>query len=718
MAQASRICHGVQNPCVVLQPIREISGLIKLPGSKSLSNRILLLAALSEVQFSLVVMGWAGLPNKRPGISDCRLLRLPTLSIFPKFSPLSSLMDASNLGSSSKPAFSSFSQSSRSGGRGRGNERDSDHRRPQGRGGGGGGRGGGGGGKDRIDALGRLLTRILRHMATELRLNMRGDGFVKVGDLLQLNLKTSANVQLKSHTIDEIREAVRRDNKQRFSLVEENGELLIRANQGHSITTVESEKLLKPILSPEEAPGMRRNEEDLKSFRQWGSKTPGHPENFETPGVEGTTVVDNLLNSDDINYIYMLDALNKLGLNVERDSVNNRAVVEGCGGIFPASLDSKSDIEFVLVVSAEHSDSWDRFFVKGGHKYKSPGNAYVEGDASIGETVTVEGCGTTSLQGDVKFAEVLEKMGCKVSWTENSVTVTGPSRDAFGMRHLGAVDVNMDKMPDVAMTLAVVALFADGPTTIRDVASWRVKETERMIAICTELRKLGATVEEGSDYCVITPPAKVKPAEIDTYDDHRMAMTFSLAACADVPVTIKDLSLTTSKFLKAVRRDNKQRFSLVEENGELLIRANQGHSIMTVESDKLLKPILSPEEAPVCVHGTYKKNLESILASGLKRMNRLHVHFSCGLPTDGEVISGMRRDVNVLIFLDIKKALEEAPTIVEGQRSCKRQPNSGRKYCMKDNECRKVCIEAEKATRATCDYTFPRRRCFCHFPCQ
>ncbi|RID70260.1 hypothetical protein BRARA_C02293 [Brassica rapa] len=210
-------------------------------------------------------------------------------------------------------------------------------------------------------------------------------------------------------------------------------------------------------------------------------------------------------------------------------------------------------------VSAEHSDSWDRFFVKGGQKYKSPGNAYVEGDASsasyflagaaiTGETVTVEGCGTTSLQGDVKFAEVLEKMGCKVSWTENSVTVTGPSRDAFGMRHLRAVDVNMNKMPDVAMTLAVVALFADGPTTIRDVASWRVKETERMIAICTELRKLGATVEEGSDYCVITPPAKLKPAEIDTYDDHRMAMAFSLAACADVPVTIKDPGCTRKTF--------------------------------------------------------------------------------------------------------------------------------------------------------------------------
>ncbi|KAF2580598.1 hypothetical protein F2Q68_00001882 [Brassica cretica] len=172
--------------------------------------------------------------------------------------------------------------------------------------------------------------------------------------------------------------------------------------------------------------------------------------------------------------------------------------------------------------------------------------------ADVPVTIKDPGCTRKTFpdyfQGDVKFAEVLEKMGCKVSWTENSVTVTGPSRDAFGMRHLRAVDVNMNKMPDVAMTLAVVALFADGLTTIRDVASWRVKETERMIAICTELRKLGATVEEGSDYCVITPPAKLKPAEIDTYDDHRMAMAFSLAACADVPVTIKDPGCTRKTF--------------------------------------------------------------------------------------------------------------------------------------------------------------------------
>ncbi|WOL14102.1 5-enolpyruvylshikimate-3-phosphate synthase [Canna indica] len=210
-------------------------------------------------------------------------------------------------------------------------------------------------------------------------------------------------------------------------------------------------------------------------------------------------------------------------------------------------------------VKVEHSDNLDKFFIKGGQTYKSPGNAYVEGDASsasyflagaavTGGTVTVKGCGTSSLQGDVKFAEVLKKMGAKVTWTENSVTVTGPPRDPSKKKHLRGIDVNMNKMPDVAMTLAVVALFADGPTAIRDVASWRVKETEKMIAICTELRKLGATVEEGPDYCVITLPEKLNVTAIDTYDDHRMAMAFSIAACADVPVTIRDPACTRKTF--------------------------------------------------------------------------------------------------------------------------------------------------------------------------
>lgn len=149
-------------------------------------------------------------------------------------------------------SFSSFSHSSRSGGRrGRGSEmKDYGRERSRGRGGG----SGGGGEKDKIEALGRLLSRILRHMAPELNLNMRNDGFLKVEDLLNLNMKTYANIPLRSHTVDDIKEAVKKDNKQRFKLVEENGELWIRANQGHSIKTVETERLLKPILSAKEVP--------------------------------------------------------------------------------------------------------------------------------------------------------------------------------------------------------------------------------------------------------------------------------------------------------------------------------------------------------------------------------------------------------------------------------------------------------------------------------
>ncbi|XP_027771545.1 tRNA 2'-phosphotransferase 1-like isoform X2 [Solanum pennellii] len=141
----------------------------------------------------------------------------------------------------------------------------------------------------------------------------------------------------------------------------------------------------------------------------------------------------------------------------------------------------------------------------------------------------------------------------------------------------------------------------------------------------------------------------------DGYVKVQDLLKLNLKTFANVPLR----SHTVDDVKEAVRKDNKQRFGLLEENGELLIRANQGHTVKIVETESLLKPILSADEVPVCVHGTYKKNLESILEHGLKRMKRLHVHFSCGLPTDGEVISGMRRDVNVLIFLDVRKALED-----------------------------------------------------------
>ncbi|KAL6861563.1 hypothetical protein ACP4OV_017263 [Aristida adscensionis] len=135
----------------------------------------------------------------------------------------------------------------------------------------------------------------------------------------------------------------------------------------------------------------------------------------------------------------------------------------------------------------------------------------------------------------------------------------------------------------------------------------------------------------------------------------RDLLRLNLQTFAKVPLK----SHTVDEIREAVRRDNKQRFSLLEEDGELLIRANQGHTVATVTSESLLKPILSADEVSVCVHGTYRKNLDSILQSGLKRMARLHVHFSNGLPSDGEVISGMRQNVNILIHLDVRKALQD-----------------------------------------------------------
>ncbi|XP_078442036.1 uncharacterized protein LOC144711827 [Wolffia australiana] len=135
-------------------------------------------------------------------------------------------------------------------------------------------------------------------------------------------------------------------------------------------------------------------------------------------------------------------------------------------------------------------------------------------------------------------------------------------------------------------------------------------------------------------------------------------LKLNLTTHAKIPLR----SHTVDEIREAVRRDNKQRFSLLEENGNLLIRANQGHTIKAISSESLLQPVISADEVPVCVHGTYRRNLESILQSGLKRMARLHVHFSTGLPSDG-VVSGMRRDINLLIFLDVEKALQEGMKI-------------------------------------------------------
>ena len=390
--------------------------------------------------------------------------------------------------------------------------------------------------------------------------------------------------------------------------------------------------------------------------------------------AEGTTVVENLLDSDDIRY--MVGALKTLGVKLEEDWDNDRMVVHGCGGRFPSagsdlslgnagtamrplcaavaaagrgtfvldgvarmrerpiqdlvdglvqlgvdaectlgtgcppvtvkaaglptgvvklkgSVSSQyltallmaaplavgdAGIEIIITdelvsqpyvdmtvklmerfgVKVERVDGLQHLRVPGNQTYRSPGSAYVEGDASsasyflagatiTGGTVTVEGCGSDSLQGDVRFAEVMELMGARVTWEPYSITITGPG--AFG-EPIKAVDHNCNDIPDAAMTLAVVALFAEGTTTIRDVYNWRVKETERMKAIVNELTRLDVNVTEGHDYCVVeSSGGKVKGGvEIETYDDHRMAMAFALAACSGTPVTILDPGCTRKTF--------------------------------------------------------------------------------------------------------------------------------------------------------------------------
>uniref|UniRef100_A0A7S1UKH8 3-phosphoshikimate 1-carboxyvinyltransferase n=1 Tax=Phaeomonas parva TaxID=124430 RepID=A0A7S1UKH8_9STRA len=386
---------------------------------------------------------------------------------------------------------------------------------------------------------------------------------------------------------------------------------------------------------------------------------------------EGTTVVENLLDSDDIRY--MLGALKDLGVEYEEDTEARRVTVKGLGGGFKVSDDAAAATELYLgnagtamrplcavvaasegryvldgtprmrerpiqdlvtalkdldvelecsdtgcppvtinakglaggtaevsgkissqylsallmaaplasgditikikdeLVSAPYvhmtikllekfgvkvdNDSDRVFTIKAGQKLVSPGTAFVEGDASsasyflaggaiTGGPVTVIGCGSESVQGDTRFAEVLGKMGAKVEWAPNSITV---SRDMS--TPLKGVDEDCGDIPDAAMTLATVALHAEGPTKVRNVYNWRVKETERMRAIVDELAKLGVETEEGEDYLVVHPPASIKPGvSIETYDDHRIAMVFSLAATMGVPVTILDPGCTAKTF--------------------------------------------------------------------------------------------------------------------------------------------------------------------------
>lgn len=220
-------------------------------------------------------------------------------------------------------------------------------------------------------------------------------------------------------------------------------------------------------------------------------------------------------------------------------------------------LISKPYIEITLNLMAKFGvqvqrDGWERFTIAANSQYQSPAEIYVEGDASsasyfiaagaIAGDVTVTGLGQSSIQGDVRFADAVKLMGGNIHYDVNHI-------QSSQAKAIQAIDLDCNHIPDAAMTLAILALFADGTTTLRNIASWRVKETDRIAAMAIELRKVGATVEEGADYIKITPPAQLTPnAVIDTYDDHRMAMCFSLVSLGGVPITINDPNCVAKTF--------------------------------------------------------------------------------------------------------------------------------------------------------------------------
>ncbi len=219
-------------------------------------------------------------------------------------------------------------------------------------------------------------------------------------------------------------------------------------------------------------------------------------------------------------------------------------------------LVSKPYIDITLDVMKKfgvsvRNDSYQTFVVKAGQTYIAPETFLVEGDASSasyflaaaavkGGRVKVTGIGKLSVQGDIAFATALEDMGASVEWGDDYVIVE--------KGNLKGIDQDMNHIPDAAMTLCTAALFAEGKTVLRNIYNWRVKETDRLFAMATELRKVGAEVIEGDDFIEITPPERLLHGEIETYNDHRIAMCFSLVALGNIGVTILDPGCTAKTF--------------------------------------------------------------------------------------------------------------------------------------------------------------------------
>ncbi|SEL10769.1 3-phosphoshikimate 1-carboxyvinyltransferase [Colwellia chukchiensis] len=254
----------------------------------------------------------------------------------------------------------------------------------------------------------------------------------------------------------------------------------------------------------------------------------------------GTVKIDGSISSQFLTALLMVAPLLQSDSEIE---------IEG-------ELVSKPYIDITLDIMARfgvqvQNNNYQSFSVKGQQSYQAQERYMVEGDASSasyflaagaikGGTVTVHGVGKLSVQGDKHFADVLEEMGADITWHDEAITVRGST--------LNAVDMDMNHIPDAAMTIATTALFATGTTTIRNIYNWRVKETDRLAAMATELRKVGATVVEGEDYISVTPAQTLQHAAIDTYNDHRVAMCFSLVALSQTSVTINDPKCTAKTF--------------------------------------------------------------------------------------------------------------------------------------------------------------------------
>ena len=254
----------------------------------------------------------------------------------------------------------------------------------------------------------------------------------------------------------------------------------------------------------------------------------------------------------DVSSQFLTALLMALPLVAQRD-----VVIEVVG-----ELISRPYIEITLNLLARFGiavqrDGWERFTIAAGSAYRTPGSIHVEADASSASyfialgalaasqgCVRVQGVGAGSIQGDIRFIEAAQAMGAQVTSGPNWLEI---SRGAWPLK---AIDLDCNHIPDAAMTLAVMGLFADGPTTLRNIASWRVKETDRIAAMAAECAKLGATVTEGPDWLRVAPPAQWRAASIHTYDDHRVAMCFSLAAFnADgIAVRIEDPKCVAKTF--------------------------------------------------------------------------------------------------------------------------------------------------------------------------